>query len=879
MRFPMVHKKDERLLLSRWVPALVLGISLVATLLATYYLWATAQAKDQVRFDQAIQQTVDAIHQRLQVYEGALHGGAAFFALQEDVTRQQFQAYARQLKLRQMYPGIQGFGFAKAVRHGDKEAFTEAMREQFDDGFTITPPGDRPLYVPVTYLQPEDARNRAALGFDMFSEPNRQEAIATARDQGDRALSGKVTLVQEIDAKKQPGFLIYTPVYEDGLLLQTVAERREKLVGFVYAPFRADDFFSGIFRGSGLPLIHFEVYDGTETGPEHLLHSSARPPARQPQFSRVLGIDVPGHRWTLALTTTPAFEAGSSQFLPPWIFAGGSFLSLTFFAITRALTQARSRAETSRQQAAEQREEYLVTLSSIGDAVIATDLKGRITFINPMAANLTRWSPDQAQGRPLAEVFRTLNAHTGDPLPVPTQRVLAENRNIPLTDQALLVGRDGEKRPIEDSAAPIRDVQGRLRGVVLVFQDVSLKRAAERRRQQAEEELRDAEARLKNGIQAASVGTWIWNIEEDQVFADEFLVQVFSVDPQQANGGSIEAFLKAIHPDDAPLVRTYIDTGFESDDMHETEFRVPQKDGSVRWFAARGRIQHDDTRNSSRFVGAMIDVTDRKRTEEALAHAKLELEQYTRKLEDTVAERTLRLRQSIEELEAFSYSLSHDLRAPLRAIQGFSYILLEDQREGLGPEGVGYLKKVTNAAARMEKLIQDVLAFSRVSRQEISVEDVDVEKLLRAIIHEQPEFQPPKAEISIESPLHPIRGHEASLTQCLTNLIENAAKFVEPGVQPRIRIWSEKRGDEVRLWMADNGIGMKKEAQEKLFEMFKRMHSGQYPGVGLGLAIVRKAVERMGGQAGVESEPGHGSRFWLQLPGCPEETEPDRQGS
>jgi signal transduction histidine kinase len=132
---------------------------------------------------------------------------------------------------------------------------------------------------------------------------------------------------------------------------------------------------------------------------------------------------------------------------------------------------------------------------------------------------------------------------------------------------------------------------------------------------------------------------------------------------------------------------------------------------------------------------------------------------------------------------------------------------------------------------------------------------------------ERPEFQEPRAGIRIDGPLKTVRGHEAYLTQCVTNLLDNAVKFVPAGRKPAVRIWSESIDGQVRLWIEDNGIGIAKEAQERVFGIFQRVHAeSTYPGTGIGLAIVRRAVERMGGAVGVESEPGHGSRFWVRLP-------------
>jgi len=167
----------------------------------------------------------------------------------------------------------------------------------------------------------------------------------------------------------------------------------------------------------------------------------------------------------------------------------------------------------------------------------------------------------------------------------------------------------------------------------------------------------------------------------------------------------------------------------------------------------------------------------------------------------------------------------------------------------------------------VDRLIQDVLAYTRLSRRDIMLEPVDVERLIQDIIQERPELQKPKAEIRIEGPLPPIMGHGASLTQCISNLLDNAVKFVAPGVKPRVRVYTEPVDHKMRLWFEDNGIGIDQAGQTKLFEMFQRVHgTHQYEGTGIGLAIVRKAVDRMKGEVGVESEAGKGSRFWLQLP-------------
>lgn len=225
------------------------------------------------------------------------------------------------------------------------------------------------------------------------------------------------------------------------------------------------------------------------------------------------------------------------------------------------------------------------------------------------------------------------------------------------------------------------------------------------------------------------------------------------------------------------------------------------------------------------------------------------------------------LKAANEELNAFAYSVAHDLRAPLRAIHNFTNIVLEDYGEKLGAEATQLLGGAISAAKRMERLLHGLLALGRVSRRELRLGLVDVEQLLHEIIRERPEWQPPNAHVIIEKPLLAMRGDESSLTQCLTNLVGNAVKFVAPGTIPWVRICSQAQEGNGRLWIEDNGIGIQMDNNTRLFETFQRMPEARgYDGEGVGLAIVRRAVERMGGRVGVESEPGKGSRFWIELP-------------
>jgi two-component system, sensor histidine kinase and response regulator len=224
------------------------------------------------------------------------------------------------------------------------------------------------------------------------------------------------------------------------------------------------------------------------------------------------------------------------------------------------------------------------------------------------------------------------------------------------------------------------------------------------------------------------------------------------------------------------------------------------------------------------------------------------------------------LKNANSELEAFSYTVSHDLRAPLRSISGYVTVLLEDYGARLDEEGRGHLAALDRAAKRMDVLTRDLLAYARVARESVTLEPVQLQPLLDAVVSIIGAGKTNLVKFSIAPELADVMGHPFLLEQCLSNLLNNAAKFVSPGVPPEVRIRTEPRGSQVRLWIEDNGIGIDARYHHKIFSMFERVGDlHKYEGTGIGLTIVQRAVQRMGGACGVESSPGQGSRFWLDL--------------
>jgi PAS domain S-box-containing protein len=305
-------------------------------------------------------------------------------------------------------------------------------------------------------------------------------------------------------------------------------------------------------------------------------------------------------------------------------------------------------------------------------------------------------------------------------------------------------------------------------------------------------------------------------------------------------------------------------------------FRELQKSGYIRYedlpfetkSGARREVEFVSNlyhENGSKVIQCNIrDISARKRTERALAAANDEISRHAAQLEENVADRTARLRETIGELEMFSYSVAHDMRAPLRAMEGFAQMLIEDYGTSLPPEAKDHVAYITSAAARMDLLIQDVLTYTTILHSEMKTSVVDLDVLVRQVIQTYPPLHATGTVIQIEGLLPKVLGHPAAISQCISNILTNAVKFVAPGTKPNVKIRATENHSYLRLWVEDNGIGIDPKDHKRIFGMFERV-SNEYEGTGIGLAIVRKSIERLRGNVGLESAMGEGSKFWVEF--------------
>ncbi len=401
------------------------------------------------------------------------------------------------------------------------------------------------------------------------------------------------------------------------------------------------------------------------------------------------------------------------------------------------------------------------------------------------------------------------------------------------------------------------DTNGQPERMIGVCMDITQRKAAEEALRN-DAALRESEARLRELAEAMPHMVWIANPQGVVTYGNRRYFEYTGAAGQDliSEGGA-----RFIHPEDLPRVTERWREIFRTGAPQEFEFRMLGRWGLYHWHMARMTPIKNEQGKIIRWIGTTTDIDAQKRAAQALKIA-------TRSLERKVEERTSELNQSLQFLEDFLYNMGHHLRAPLRAIVGFTRILMEDNAPAFDAAGRENGQRIVHAATRMDQLLNDLLAFGRISHEEIPCTTVDLDLCVKEVLGRfESEIRGKNATVEVLQPLPLICAHQPTTEIILNNLISNALKFVPPGRPPHVTLWAERKDSFIRLWVADNGLGISTEYQRRVFRPFERLHGyAEYPGTGIGLAIVKKSVQRMGGAVGLSSELGKGSSFWIELP-------------
>jgi PAS domain S-box-containing protein len=526
-------------------------------------------------------------------------------------------------------------------------------------------------------------------------------------------------------------------------------------------------------------------------------------------------------------------------------------VALCIAGITSALRAAREQAQylvreaTARQRALEEarsdlgreRDRFAVTLASIGDGVIATDPVGNVTFMNATAEKLTGWSAAEAEQRPIGRVFRLVEEATHEPVANPVDAVIAGSEEGSVSGMALLQNRRGSECAIADIATPMRDAEGNVIGAVLVFRDIT-----ESRRARAA--LEESESRFRHMADQAPAMIWIADETKAFTYVNRTWLEFTGRTMEQEQ---YDGWAAAIHPEDFAHCLSVYSTAFEARIPFEVEFRLRRHDGEFRWVLSRGTPRHDVDGHFQGYIGAALDITDRKAAEEALGHAD---------------------RRQNE----FLGMLAHELRNPLAPIRNAVQII-ERLANGLDRRATHALEVIDRQSAHLTRLIDDLLEVSRIDSGKVTLrrDRVVVQEVVRKAVEQQQNVAAEKRQsldVRLPDTRAYVNGDAVRLTQVFINVVNNAVKFTPEG--GRVEVAMTVSDELAKVTVTDNGAGVEPALLPHLFDLYRQgadVERHGNAGLGLGLTIVRRLVEMHSGRVTAESAGrGQGTRITIELP-------------
>jgi PAS domain S-box-containing protein len=361
------------------------------------------------------------------------------------------------------------------------------------------------------------------------------------------------------------------------------------------------------------------------------------------------------------------------------------------------------------------------------------------------------------------------------------------------------------------------------------------------------DELKALSARLTLALESGGFGSWEWDVEANVINWDERLIELYGF--EEGRPTTYQKWCNRVHREDRQTVEAALQATLETDAPYDSEFRIWRSDGELRWIKANALVYRTPEGQPISMIGINYDITEAKLAELHMWRTAAQLEASNR------------------ELEAFSYSVSHDLRAPLRAIDGFSRALLEDYGDQFDGEGQDYFDRIRHNVSRMGQLIDDLLRLSRVSRQAMVYETVNLSDLVEEQLDELRATDPDRALTATITPDIVVSADTTLMRVAIANLVQNAWKFTSHRPSARLEFGVMMQAGEPVYYLRDNGAGFDMAYADKLFGVFQRLHNtDEFPGTGIGLATVQRAIHRQGGRVWAEAVVDQGAAFYFTLP-------------
>jgi PAS domain S-box-containing protein len=859
----------------RWTagraPLLMATAIFLLSLAATFALWksATSQAEQALRTDFEFQsrQTARLIERRMATYEQVARGVRAFLLGSMDVDRKNYRDFIASLMLQEKYPGIQGLALVKVINPDGLDKHVSDLRAQGFPEYRVHPAGAREVYSSIIQIEPFTGLNLRAFGFDMLTNPVRRAAMERARDTGRAAASGKVKLIQENGQREQNGLVMYMPVFRRGMPVETEAQRRAHLVGWVGAPFRMNDLMMGL-GGERSEDIVLTIFDGDSVAPDAVLYHSLSENAgpRPSLFSTRQRIMVGGRPWTLDIRSGPSYEQRMENDKPFFIAAGGVLASFLLAVLVWALASGRRRAQvmaagmTHKLRESEFRWKY--ALEGAGDGVWDWNNEtGEIVYSK-------RWREMLGYGEneianTTAEWSRLLHPEDAPRALAVTQEYVKGGQSA-YFNQYRMRCRDGSwKWILSRGMAVAHDAEGRVTRTIGTHTDITDAKLQEAALRESNQNLATEQRRIRvilENLHDAFIAVGPdglvtdWNARAEQIFgwtADEALGRDLAelIIPPEMRAAHRAGFARFAATGESKLFSSVI----ELPGLHRSGRIIPVELAIAGFPTSAGFA-----------VSAFVrDISDRKEAERQEAERTEALEE---------ARAALQHAQKLEAVGKLTGGVAHDFNNVLQIISG--NIQLLQHRLGSDAEAGQRLGNMLSTVDRGAKLSSQLLAFARRQPlQPVVLNPIRVlhnmDDLLQRALGESIEF-----EVQAREPLWNTLVDRSQLENVILNLAINARDAMPDGGRLSISLGNATLdrqnsevipGDYVLLAMSDTGVGMTEDVREQAFEpFFTTKPAGE--GTGLGLSMAYGFVKQSGGHIQLSSEPGKGTTVRIYLP-------------
>lgn len=827
------------------------------SLFLSIFIWHAAeeyyQAINQEKFENFATESQYNIEKHLSRCGDILVSGASFIHASDHVTLQKWHTFVQQLEIEKNYPGMQGYGFSVMINPSELEAKQKQIGLEGHTDFSLKPAGKRERYSAIIYLEPMNQRNLNAIGYDMYSESVRREAMNLARDTGSMALSGKVTLVQEIDADKQAGILIYMPVYQKGAFPITLEDRQTKLIGFVYSPYRMNDLMQNIHLRR--EYLDFEIYDGHSMEDKARLYSSISS-SYKPRYSALKTLKLYNRTWTIRFVSTETFDRANNTFYP-LLITGVSLLVLflllqIIFSLikSRYLLQEQSKKITETQKNLGETANKLFYISENIPGVVYTyqlftDGRSCFPYASEHIYDIYGLTPQEVS-IDASKVFDLL--HPDDVGHVVETITYSHDHLTVWKDEYRVNHPEKGLIWVKGIAKPEKQSDESVVWYGYIYDITENKKASIA--------LEESETKYKSLIENIPGIAYRCKFDKDwtMLFMSQEVDAVTGYTSEELVGGKV-TYGELILSEDHEYVDQRVRKAIEKNEVWEIQYRIKNKSGEVKYVYEKGRAIFDQNNNVDYLDGFLLDVTTQKQVEEALKIAKEAAEDSARAKSEFLA------------------AMSHEIRTPMNGVLGMLGLL---DKTNLDPSQKHQVHVATSSATSLLGLINDILDFSKIEAGKMDIEllEFDLPKELENFV-ESIGFKAQEKGISLDLDISGIKYptivfDSSRLRQILINLVGNAIKFTAQGgvnLKASLLPISINEG-ELRIDVFDTGIGISEEKIATLFNPFTQADSSttrQYGGTGLGLSIVKRLSELMGGKVSVQSGIGKGSRFTVEF--------------